>query len=142
MNTESFLEPNDNSKKFRDFFKNIERLPPIIERMVVRGYKTKNMKKGIELIAQERDEQILKHKRTTESDKLFNQDYQLCTAAGRLLFSPKDESIELMKEPIFRPQGWDEQIWNKMLDKPYKERLIISGALIAAELDRLQSLEK
>lgn len=28
-----------------------------------------------------------------------------------------------------------------MWDKPYKERLVIAGALIAAELDRLNALE-
>jgi hypothetical protein len=33
------------------------------------------------------------------------------------------------------------KIWNKMAFKPYKERLIIAGALIAAEIDRLQNLQ-
>ena len=35
------------------------------------------------------------------------------------------------------PNGWDQEIWEKMIRKPHQERLIIAGALIAAELDRL-----
>lgn len=39
------------------------------------------------------------------------------------------------------PTGWDKSIWAKMCSKSYKERLIMAGALIAAELDRLTSIE-
>ena len=98
------------------------------------------MKTGIELISQERDEQILKHGRTTATDKLFNQEYQLCSGASCLLFSPADEVNDFAKEFLFIPKDWDETIWNKMINKPYKERLIIAGALIAAEIDRIQTL--
>ena len=37
--------------------------------------------------------------------------------------------------------NWDEDLWQKMCNKSYKDRLIIAGALIAAEIDRLQSIE-
>ena len=97
------------------------------------------MKTGIELISQERDEQILKHGRTTATDKLFNQEFQLCSGASCLLFSPADEGVDLMKEFLFMPKGWDERVWDKMVSKSYKERLIIAGALIAAEIDRIQT---
>jgi len=41
----------------------------------------------------------------------------------------------------FTPKGWDHKIWEKMCHKNYKKRLIIAGALIAAEIDRLNSKE-
>lgn len=94
------------------------------------------MKNGIELIAIERQEQIEKHGRTIESDVLYNKHYQLVNTAKHLLniFEEYDESdMELA------PDDWDKKIYRKMLLKPYKERLIIAGALIAAEIDRLQN---
>jgi hypothetical protein len=44
----------------------------------------------------------------------------------------------LLKKPTMKdiPSNWDESQWLKMIQKPYRERLIISAALIAAELDR------
>jgi hypothetical protein len=89
------------------------------------------MKSGIELIAQERQEQVEKHGRTIDKDVRLNTNGQLSVAAGILsqMFIP--DNMDLI------PIGWDESIWNKMLCKPYKERLIIAGALIAAEIDRL-----
>lgn len=111
------------------------------------------METGIELIAQERAEQIEKHGRTVEKDAELNSDYQLLDAAVRLLSkhaegrntldkndmeAPDDGMDYLFKAMI--PDGWNEQIWNKMFDRPYKNRLVIAGALIAAEIDRLNSL--
>lgn len=100
------------------------------------------MKSGIELIAQERQEQLEKHWRTITSDVELNGDYQLATAAVRMLFTPEDKGFDLIQNfDIFRPLGWDDRIWRKMINKTYKERLIIAGALVAAELDRLQAIE-
>lgn len=97
-------------------------------------YMKNNMKTGIELIAQERKEQIEKHGRTVESDLTENNDNQLRVAAMRLIGDRND---------YHPPFGWSYEIWNKMLSKPVKERLIIAGALIAAEIDRIQiELEK
>lgn len=93
------------------------------------------MKKGIELIAQERAEQIEKHGRTIEKDVELNDDCQLSFAAS-VLASFNIEDYDARHEA---PNGWDLNIWQKMHDKPYKERLIIAGALIAAEIDRLQA---
>lgn len=97
------------------------------------------MKTGIELIAVERREQIEKHDRTIQDDVDMNTEYQLCSGAARLLFSPIDEGFDIMRDEPFIPSGWSKAIWHKMHDKPYKERLIIAGALIAAEIDRLQN---
>lgn len=93
-------------------------------------------KSGVELIAIEREEQITKHHRTIEADKKQNLFFQLSLAAA-MLTAP---DVSQWATPT--PQGWSEQIWNKMLSKPYKERIIIAGALLAAELDRLQAMEK
>lgn len=102
------------------------------------------MKSGIELIAIERQEQIEKHGRTTEKDVANNSDNQLIHGADALISRDwtyfgnppaKDEEFGC-------PEGWDWDIWRKMFNKSYKERLIIAGALIAAEIDRIQSLEK
>jgi hypothetical protein len=86
-------------------------------------------KTGVELIAKERHEQFEKHGRTIEEDVRNNTKEQLSRAAKNLL--------ELRPHRIGCPDGWSEEIWQKMASKPYKERLIIAGALIAAELDRL-----
>jgi hypothetical protein len=93
------------------------------------------MNTGIELIAQERKEQIEKHGRTVELDVKNNEDGQLPEAAQHLM----DESICQCNN--CKPADWDATIWKKMTGKPYKERLIIAGALIAAEIDRLTCLE-
>jgi hypothetical protein len=91
---------------------------------------------GIELIAQERKEQIEKHGRTVEKDVIENDFYQLKLAAIMLLGGGYrlDHKNEV-------PFCWDEKIWQHMISKPIKERLIIAGALIAAEIDRLQAIE-
>lgn len=95
-------------------------------------------KTGIELIAKEREEQINKHGRTIESDVEINKGWQLSTVASVLVnqsFRSNRQRLTLM------PENWDDLICLKMIQKPYKERLIIAGALIAAELDRLTSIE-
>lgn len=95
--------------------------------------KTIKMKTGIELIAQERAEQIEKHGRTIEKDVELNDDQQLSLAAEMLLAVEHEEGIDSESYP----DGWDKEICTYMISKPYKERLIIAGALIAAEIDRL-----
>lgn len=35
------------------------------------------------------------------------------------------------------PPDWEEKNWTLIINKPYKERLIIAHALIAAEIDRM-----
>ena len=93
------------------------------------------MKTGIELIAIERQEQIEKHKRSVIEDVKFNDSFQLAYAAEMLLASEHEEGIDSASYP----DGWDHEICMKMLSKTYQEKLIIAGALIAAEIDRLNS---
>lgn len=95
------------------------------------------MKTGIELIAIERQEQIEKHGRTIESDINNNKAYQLTEAAAVLL----TEKVRSAKQRFsLMPDDWDDEISLKMCRKSRKERLIIAGALIAAELDKIQNM--
>lgn len=107
------------------------------------------MKTGIELIAEERQEQIEKHGRTVELDAKYNHGQyvkddeqfnnpQLIAAASMLIHQDDDPFRDHYIRDIFIPHGWNKDIWLKMMDKPYKERIIIAGALIAAEIDRIQ----
>jgi hypothetical protein len=95
------------------------------------------MKTGIELIADERKEQIEKHRYTIEHDRLNNSQQELSHAARALL---RDKVRLNSSFDDGYPFAWRDnyKAWAKMAFKPYKERLIIAGALIAAELDRLQ----
>jgi len=94
---------------------------------------------GVAAIAKERDEQIYKHGRSVQQDKEFNNEYQLADAATALVM-PVPEGMEeayWQGQGEYPPVGWDREIWKKMIHKPYKERLVIAGALIAAEIDRI-----
>ena len=97
------------------------------------GGKTQGKMTGIELIAQERQEQREKHGRTIAHDVLFNRQSQLVEAASTLI--QVSDGCQ-----YFAPAGWDVGIFKKMMSKAYKERLVIAGALLAAEIDRIQSL--
>ncbi len=87
------------------------------------------MESGIELITQERAEQLSKHGYSTHGDRQLNSKGQLRKAAYMLI----DHGAFINDAP----EGWDKGIWNKMKRKTVKERLIIAGALIAAEIDRI-----
>lgn len=90
-------------------------------------------KTGIELIAEERREQIEKHGRTQDYDCTYNKSGQLRMAAEALICDDGEGDWNKF------PQKWENVECTKMLVKPLKERLIIAGALIAAEIDRLQA---
>lgn len=93
---------------------------------------------GISLITQERKEQIEKHKIKIINDITFNNHYQLSQAAGLLCMDDMDD-LQVSYEECM-PVDWDLNKWTKICEKPYKERLIIAGALLAAEIDRLDSI--
>lgn len=92
--------------------------------------KTQSMT-GIELIAQERLEQKIKHRRSVKSDYELNPDFELCMAAEAVLTGNVTKFS----------YDWDDEKCEKMISKPYLERLIIAGALIAAEIDRINYKE-
>lgn len=94
------------------------------------------MKTGVEQIADERQKQITKYGFTGEHHadhpEWYDQ-YQLSFAA-RHLASPV-----CSKE--WYPSNWNKEWFSKLCAKPYKERLVIAGALLAAEFDRLEVIE-
>lgn len=90
------------------------------------------METGAELIAKERSEQIHKHLRTVEKDYAENCNGELLDGAVALL----NNEIDMF------PDNWSHEICEHMVKKDYKERLIIAGALLAAEIDRLIYAEK
>jgi hypothetical protein len=99
------------------------------------------MKTGIQLIAQERKEQIEKHGRTIAMDRKNNKKQQLRIGA-KFLLTKDDWTLTDKQDAYFlKPEGWGLEAWFKMFYKDYKSRLIIAGALIAAEIDRIQLIE-
>lgn len=98
------------------------------------------MKTGIELIQQERQKQIDKYDFTGEHHAAhpeWYEDGQLISAAGMLSqYDPDKQPEDLYRRIV--PLNWDKEWWQRMCDKPLTNRIIIAGALLAAEIDRLQ----
>jgi hypothetical protein len=101
-------------------------------------------KTGIELIAEERQEQLTKHGRTIELDIENNTEGQLSEAASILCLQIPEgfESQYVNANSEYPPIGWSQEWWVKTLKKSNKDRLIIAGALIAAELDKMNAEAK
>ena len=94
------------------------------------------MKTGIELIAEERKEQIEKHGFDLEFETEFNSSGELREAAIAAI-------CESGSADIFKfPSTWDFEIKMIVTIKSYRDRLVIAGALIAAEIDRIQAFNK
>jgi len=91
------------------------------------------MKTGIELISEEREKQILKHGFTGQHHALHPELY----AENQLI----EASVKIGAPVPYNqaPKGWDVKWFANLCERPYKERLVIAGALIAAELDRRNS---
>jgi hypothetical protein len=87
------------------------------------------MMTGVELIAQERREQVEKHGWTAEhDDQHINEELQQAAA------------MVLTEDDQYWPEDWDTRWQAQIMRKTPKERLVIVGALIAAEIDRLNRL--
>lgn len=82
---------------------------------------------AIELIIQERTEQIEKHNRSLHYDKMNNSTGQLPSAVVALIENDSDKFSKT----------WDKDICNHMISKPYKERLVIAAALLISEIERI-----
>ena len=94
------------------------------------------MKTGIELIAEERKEQIEKHGYTVGEDALKYHDFELVRAACAIAFVSKGDMPANIPAPDW---AWEirERIENNRI-----HCLKVAGALIAAEIDRLQAQNK
>lgn len=94
------------------------------------------MKTGIELIAEERQEQINKHGWTLEHDKDHDHG-ELAIVAATLAVMNTDAIVEEPLEELGsgnNPWGLEERLKNDRI-----HCLKVAGALIAAEIDRLQN---
>lgn len=94
---------------------------------------------GMMAIQLERRDQLTKHGRTIEQDVEQNTMHQLIEAATALLELGHFTNTDLL---VTLPINWNLETWTHMMGKPYKERLVIAGALIAAEIDRLNYIEE
>lgn len=88
------------------------------------------MTKGVELIAQERDEQINKHGFDETRDTQYYANAELVQAT---LFSIKPNLFSF-------PKNWNPIYAEKIEKKNLLDRYKVAGALIAAEMDRLISM--
>lgn len=88
---------------------------------------------GIELIAQERDRQIEQEGWSPGHDDM-HVDYELAKAAACYALNKLPNTVQ-------PPFPWGEH-WDKRQKHGHKQSMIIVGALAAAELDRLERLEK
>lgn len=85
---------------------------------------------GIGMIAQERWEQINKHGWDEKNDADYGNG-ELLQAA---LFAINPELFSW-------PNGWHKKFKNKILAKDKIERLRVAGAFVAAEIDRIKSVQ-
>lgn len=95
--------------------------------------------RGTLLIAEERDRQIDVEKFSFQHDRRLHSDGSLVRAAICYATPEKDREYATLpdgsKIPVYWP--WETGAWNPSPDNRVRE-LTIAGALIAAELDRLE----
>ncbi len=70
--------------------------------------------------------------RTSQTDAEINTGLQLSEAAQRL-----SRYTIPMEEAWMPPNGWDEALWTKYCEKPYRDRLVICAAWLISEVDRV-----
>lgn len=114
------------------------------------------MKTGIELIADERKEQIEKHGWTLEHDIKEHEGCDLSynaavLASPEILFYKEDFANSISFKVANAYEGWklpelaykkdsNVRVGNENLSKEKRiKQLIVAGALLAAEIDRLQN---
>jgi len=93
-------------------------------------------KSGVDRIAAERTEQQEKHGFSIEFDVSINKNEMLSMAAQGILHRGVYNRLAAC------PANWNKERWNKMCYKSYEERLVLAGAWIAAELDRIHVLNQ
>ncbi len=91
----------------------------------------KSMKTGIDLIKQERYEQIYKHGFSLERDAEYYKNKELVQAAAYCLML-----AGFIKKNVFWPEGWDMSYEHKILAKDAIGQMVVAGALYMAENER------
>jgi hypothetical protein len=96
------------------------------------------MTTGVEIIAEERRQQIVKHHITPDVDAQFNSQRTEMSGLYPLIVG----ALGLL-DPDYRwvPAHWNRDKLEHMREKQGVERLAIAGALIAAEIDRIRYVE-
>lgn len=97
------------------------------------------METGIELITAERQRQIEKEGWTSEHDKQHFSD-ELATVASLYAMPERQRCYDNRISPCPINFPWSSAWWKPSPDNRIKE-LIKAGALIAAEIDRIQSIK-
>lgn len=95
------------------------------------------MKTGIEIIAEERKRQIEVEGWDSEHDKIANNDEQLAEAAALYALPEIRRTYEYDVNNLW---PWNKKWWKPTPNDRIRE-LAKAGALIAAEIDRLQRLK-
>ena len=101
------------------------------------------MKTGIELIQEERNRQITSENYTSEHDDKYSGSHlsfaatSYCYYANNQPFDNKEDQQDINDECLIM-WPWDNKYWKPSEDKV--RNLVKAGALIAAEIDRLQRL--
>lgn len=102
------------------------------------------MKTGIDLIKKEREKQLSKY--SIEDDSICNCTCELSRVAERLLcYNYKSDSkyvLDISSERKSIIERYPNKKCEALISPSYKERLIIAGALIAAEIDRIIEIDK
>lgn len=111
------------------------------------GSKKQGHKTGVDLIDDERVRQIVKHGFTVEHDAATHPNGELYEAAQMLLFGVGMEYKHLPSLPkkslvYGQPRTFTREYWVSLLEKSYKERIIIAASFLAAEHDRLDYMEQ
>jgi len=88
------------------------------------------MKSGVELIAEERQEQLEKHGLKPEHDDEYTKGELIAVAL-----------CIISNNYCKWPEGWSLYYMEKFMAKKGTEALKVAGALIAAEIDRLQRIK-
>lgn len=91
---------------------------------------------GAKRMLDERTKQIIKYNYTAKNqaeNPYYYDQGQLKSAAIKLLSVSENNTPDM----ILAPLHWDEDWFYKLLNEPYEERLVIAGALLAAEVDRI-----
>lgn len=109
-----------------------EKLIPII-RDAMDDYMNVSLSPGTELVHHERQSHFKDHNITPEDDAKYNAKGQLIFAAAHLILD--DEDREEIDPHTLIPEDWDVDRWEKMWDKPFKERLIIAASLLIAQYE-------
>jgi hypothetical protein len=93
-------------------------------------------KTGVQLIAEERNEQINKHGFSVTEDAEYYQKMELIQAALFCIDQVVHEGFGLKTYKTW-PSGWQEKFMHKIMAKDDIGKLKVAGAFIAAEIDRI-----